>query len=206
MSNVVVYVDGYNLYYRALKGTPYLWLDIGSLCHSLLPADNILAIKYFTARVSARPGDPGKPIRQEIYFRALKTIPGLTIHLGQFRTRAIKLPLSNTMPPKFVYVDKTEEKGSDVNLASHLLVDGFHKVYDFPVIISNDSDLQTPVRMVRQELQLPVGILNPDPTHSCSLSQWATMIKRIRQSQIAAAQFAPTLTDAKGMFTKPADW
>src|SRR5574341_1319797 len=169
MSNVVVYVDGYNLYYRALKGTPYLWLDIGALCRSLLPGDNIRAIRYFTARVSARPNDPGKPIRQEIYFRALRTIPGLTIHLGQFRTRPTKLPLSNTNPPKFVYVDRTEEKGSDVNLASYLLTDGFRGGYDFPVIISNDSDLETPMRLVRQDLKLPIGILNPDPTHSCSL-------------------------------------
>lgn len=206
MSKVCVYVDGFNLYYRALKGTPYMWLDIGALCHLMLPNDNIVAIRYFTARVGARPGDPGKPIRQEIYLRALRTTPNLSIHLGQFRTRATKLPLSNTTPVKFVYVDRTEEKGSDVNLASHLLVDGFRGAYEFAVLITNDSDLETPIRMVRQELKLPIGIFNPDPMHSCVLKQWATLIKRIRQSEIAAAQFPPSMADSKGTFTKPSSW
>jgi hypothetical protein len=65
MSNVRVYVDGFNLYYGCLKGTPYRWLDLGALCRTLLPNDAILGIRYCTARVSARVSDPQKPIRQE---------------------------------------------------------------------------------------------------------------------------------------------
>ena len=48
-----VYIDGFNLYYGALKGTPYKWLDLARLCQALLPSDTIQEIKYFTARVSA---------------------------------------------------------------------------------------------------------------------------------------------------------
>lgn len=206
MAGVYVYVDGFNLFYGALKRTPYRWLDLRILCHEMLPQDNILAIKYFTARVSARPGDPGKPLRQEMFLRALRTLPGVSIHFGQFRTRPTKLPLSNTTPPKFVWVDRTEEKGSDVNLAAHLLLDGFHKRYETAVLITNDSDLETPVRMVRQDLGLQIGILNPHPTHSSVLKQWANFTKRIRQSDVAAAQFPTTLTDKTGAFSKPSSW
>lgn len=75
-----VYVDAFNLYYGCLKGTPYRWLDIAELCRQELPANTLNRIRCFTARVSARPGDPDQPIRQQTYFRALLTIPRLTIH------------------------------------------------------------------------------------------------------------------------------
>jgi uncharacterized LabA/DUF88 family protein len=204
VAKVRVYVDGFNLYYGALKGTPYRWLNIDTLCRSMLQPDEIVGIRYCTARVSARPGDPGKPLRQEMFLRALRTIPGLTIHFGQFRTRSVRLPL--TGQNQSVWVDRTEEKGSDVNLASYLLWDGFKGMYETAVLITNDSDLETPVRLVRRELGLHVGILNPHSTHSCSLKQWATFVKRIRQADIALAQFPTTMTDAKGTFTKPAGW
>ena len=206
MANVRIYIDGFNLYYRALKGTPFLWLNVDALCRTMLPMHNILGIKYFTAVVGARPSDPAKPQRQATYFRALRTIPNLTIHQGQFRTRQIKLPLSNTNPARMVYVDKTEEKGSDVNLASHLLMDGFRNAYELGIVISNDSDLETPVRIVRDELRLQIGVLNPDPRKHPSLKRAATFVKRINQTQIAAAQFPNALNDATGPFTKPADW
>lgn len=69
-----VYVDGFNLYYGALKGTPFKWLDMVSLFDKVLqPRHRILRVKYFTARVSGTPADPSKPQRQDIYLRALQT-------------------------------------------------------------------------------------------------------------------------------------
>jgi hypothetical protein len=56
-----VYVDAFNLYYGCLKGTPYRWLDLGTLCTRLLPKDPINRIRYFTATVSARPDNPDAP-------------------------------------------------------------------------------------------------------------------------------------------------
>jgi hypothetical protein len=53
-----VYVDGFNLYYGALKRTPYKWLDLGKLAEILLPTDTVQEIHYFTARVSSRPYNP----------------------------------------------------------------------------------------------------------------------------------------------------
>jgi hypothetical protein len=72
MAQVNVYIDGFNLYYGAVKGSPYKWLDLGALCYRMLPNDTIQSIEYFTAIVSARPYDLGMPVRQQIYLRALK--------------------------------------------------------------------------------------------------------------------------------------
>jgi hypothetical protein len=114
--------------------------------------------------------------------------------------------LTGSDPPKKVWVDETKEKGSDVNLATHLLYDGFKQLYELAVLITNDSDLLEPVRIVRNELRLSVGILNPHQHHSCVLKQYATFIKRIRQAHVAACQFPETMTDAKGTFHKPSVW
>ena len=67
-----VYVDGFNLYYGALKGMLWRWLDPVALLKEVLqPQHEIVALKYFTARVSGTPGDPSKPQRQDVYLRAV---------------------------------------------------------------------------------------------------------------------------------------
>jgi len=206
MAKAYVYVDGFNLYYGAVKGSPYRWLDLAALCHRMLPGDDIVAIKYFTATVSARAHDPQKPNRQQAYLRALRTIPNISIIFGHFLTHSVRMVLTGTNPPKKVWVDKTEEKGSDVNIAAHLLNDGFHGRYEVAVLVSNDSDLMEPVRIVRKEMNLPVGILNPHQHHSVALKPLATFMKRIRQADVAACQFPPAMKDTKGQFHKPAAW
>src|SRR6266849_3746427 len=177
-----VYIDGFNLYYGCLKRTPYKWLDLAKLSQALLPGDTIERIKYFTARVSARPYNPSAPIDQQVYLRALRTIPNLEIMFGHFLTHSVPMTLTDVVPAKRVWVDKTEKKGSDVNLAAHLVRDAFQKRFELAVLITNDSDLAEPVRIVTKELGMPVGILNPHEHHSATLKPLATFIKRIRQS------------------------
>jgi len=116
------------------------------------------------------------------------------------------MPITGSDPIKFQYVDYTEEKGSDVNIASHLLMDGFKNNYEFALVISNDSDLVEPIKMVSQNLKLKVGVLNPRETQSYKLSQFAAFKGRIRQSDLANNQFPDELTDSKGTFRKPSDW
>ncbi len=62
-----IYVDGFNLYYGALKKTPYRWLNLDALFKLLFPKNNILETKYFTARVSGRPNDPSGSFYYLIY-------------------------------------------------------------------------------------------------------------------------------------------
>jgi hypothetical protein len=122
-----VYVDAFNLYYGCLKGTPYRWLDLGALCTRLLPKDRINRIRYFTAMVSARPDDPRAPRRQQVYHRALETIPGLSIHYGHYLSHVVRMPLLKPPPrgSRTVEVVKTEEKSSDVT-CPHWLRASFH--------------------------------------------------------------------------------
>jgi hypothetical protein len=206
MAQVRVYIDGFNLFYGAVKGTPHKWLDLGALCRRLLPGDRIDGIKYFTAKVGGRPNDADHPVRQSLYLRALQTVPNLEIFFGHFLTHSVSRVESGSNPARWVTVDNTQEKGSDVNLASHLLHDGFLGLYETAVLISNDSDLREPVRMVRQVVGKHVGILNPHQTHSRELQEYATFIKRIREADVAKCQFPSTITDAKGTFNKPHGW
>ena len=201
-----VYIDGFNLYYGSLKRTPYKWLDVGKLCQVMLPLHNIQSIKYFTANVSARPNDLQLSVRQQIYFRALRTIQNLTIVYGHFSTHSAPMILTGVVPVQRVWVDKTEEKGSDVNLATHLLHNGFKGEFEAAVIITNDSDLTAPVKVVRQVLNLPIGILNPHDRDSKTLQQYATFVKRIRQKHLLASQFPDKLIDINGEFHKPPTW
>lgn len=203
-----VYVDAFNLYYGCLKNTSYRWLNLAELCRLMLPNDTIHQIKYFTAKVSARPKDPSQPVRQQTYLRALQTIPNLSIVYGQFKTGTVRMPLANPQPGASLYVKvlRTTEKGSDVNLAAHLLIDGFRGDYDAAVVISNDSDLLEPIRFVISDLGRPVGILNPHKHPSKDLMQYATFLKTIRKGVLGASQFPPTLTDQHGTFQKPASW
>jgi uncharacterized LabA/DUF88 family protein len=161
---VNVYVDGFNLYFRAVIGTPCKWLNIAKLCELMLPGHTINQIKYFTAHVTARPDDPNQPIRQQIYLRALRTLPNVSIILGHFLTNNTKMLLSGHNPDdpaSYVTVVKTEEKGSDVNIATHLLNDGYKHDYEMAAVMSKDSDLLEPIRIVREDLKLPVGLLSP---------------------------------------------
>ena len=52
-----------------------------------------------------------------------------------------------------------EEKGSDVNVAAHLLLDVLGGGVDGALVISNDSDLRFPVEQARS--RVPVGVVNP---------------------------------------------
>ena len=205
-----VYIDGFNLYYRALKDTPYGWIDLSKLCQTLVPSHQVNRIRYFTALVQPRPGNPRQSIRQLTYIRALETLPSLTVHLGQFRTDRKRRPLASPTSGtgRIVEILDTEEKGSDVNLATYLVVDGYERDYEQAVIISNDSDLAFPIAVVRERLGFPVGIVNPDPearTHR-ELKEAATFERRIRENALRACQFPATLRDAHGTITKPDAW
>jgi uncharacterized LabA/DUF88 family protein len=206
--NTIVYVDGFNLYYGAVKDTPYKWLNLHTLCQLLLPQHRLLKIKYYTAKVSARPNDPGQPVRQQVYLRALETIPNLEIIYGQFLQSTVQMPLANPQSngPRFARVIKTEEKGSDVNIAAHMVHDGHLGLYDTAVIVSNDSDLVEPVKIVRHELNKKVGMLNPHKRPSYSLKQHVTFIKPIRKGVLRQSQFPTLLQDAAGSFHKPPSW
>jgi hypothetical protein len=230
----IVYVDGFNLYY-AIRNTPSRWLNLVALSDLLLPNDDILQVKYFTAPVKSQPDDPNARQRQEIYLRALRTMePKLSIYQGRFLRNKNRLPLTWKPENRWqrwalsravrderirekpigmtptLKVWKTEEKGSDVNLASHLLIDGFQDGYDLAVVVSNDGDLEFPIRYVREEIGKPVAILDGHPHRNHNLAPTTmppgSFYKRIRKGPLAACQFPVEMTDGAGTFHRPPEW
>ena len=207
-ARTIVYVDGFNFYYGAVKGTPYKWLDLEALCQRLLPRDTIIKIRYFTARISARPDDPQQAARQETYLRALNTLPSVETHFGHYVTRRTRMALAT--PPEHglrtVEVLKTEEKGSDVNLATYLLLDAFRGHCETAVVISNDSDLAEPVRVARTEAGIGVGVINPHSAKYRSRRLEGTFFKQLRPGVLGRCQLPTRIDDGNGIITKPSTW
>ena len=205
-----LYIDGFNLYYRALKDTPFRWLDLWRLAETLFPQDAIHRVCYFTARLDARPGNLTQPQRQQAYLRALAAMPGFDAYYGVFRSGVKRRPLAEPTPglPTHVLVRDSEEKGSDVNLATRLLVDGFNGEYEQAVVVSNDADFAGAMRYVRDDLGLRVTLVNPDSrnTSPTELANAATYVKRLWKSHLKRSQLPYTLTDEVGVITKPAGW
>ena len=207
----IVYVDGFNFYYGAVKGTQYKWLDFETLCRHLLPCDELVKIRYFTARINDRPDNPHQATRQQAYLRALTTLPLLEIHYGNFVTRSVPMQLADppTTGTRTVKVRKTEEKGSDVNLATYLLLDACQKQCDLAVVISNDSDLAEAIRVVQSDLDIKVGMINPHQRdrRSRKLQQLPCLFfKQIPRQALANAQLPDIVRDSRGEIHKPIGW
>lgn len=204
----IVYIDGFNFYYGAVKGTRHKWVDLEAVCRRLLPRDDIVKIRYFTARVTERPDDPQRPVRQDVYLRALATNPLIEIHYGHFVTRRARLPLATPIQglSPIVEVLKSEEKGSDVNLATHLVADALQQRCERAVVISNDSDLAEPVRLVQSEGDIPVVVVNPHPRSRRSAKLEGSEFRQLRAEAIAECQLPEILHDALGEICKPEGW
>ncbi|MGC9409969.1 NYN domain-containing protein [Streptomyces sp. DZ1-3] len=207
-----IYIDGFNLYYGLLKKNPDLkWLDPVSLCAKLVPAgQDIQRVRYFTARIKPRPDDPGGLQRQDAYLRALDTLPQVSVHYGRFLQSTTRMRLAQPPPggPNTVEVIKTEEKGTDVHIAAHMLRDAFREDCDLVVLVSNDSDLCEPLRMVKEEFGVAIGILNPFDRPSRWLRQvQPSFMKQIRVGAARASQLLDPvpLGDGKEV-RRPKEW
>ena len=203
-----VYVDGFNLYYGCLKDTPYRWLNLAKLSGLLVPSHTINKIRYFTAPLLRRAENSGQHQRQQIYLRALQTIPNLSIHYGYFLTSTVTMRLEHPLPDgsTTARVVKTEEKGTDVSIASHLLMDSFDHDCDVVVVLSNDSDLIPAIRFAKERFGLTIWILNPHLKRSWALADIADFYRTIRRGPLIASQFPDRMQDAGGRFTKPPGW
>jgi hypothetical protein len=203
---VWVYVDAFNLYYGALKGTKCRWLNLGKLCDLLLSKHEVERIRYFTALVAARPHKPGQHLRQRRYIQAIETDRRVSVHYGRYVTGTRRAPMAKPPHTPVEYVH-TEEKGSDVNLASYLLFDAFHKRYEMGAVISNDSDLVEPIRLVREEFKVPVLVLNPHKRPCAAMKACASQVYTIRRGPVTAAQFPSCVRTAEGKeLWKPKQW
>ncbi len=203
-----IYVDGFNLYYRALRRTPFKWLDLSGLFRTVLQSrHDILKIKYFTARVSSRPNDLSKPQRQDTYLRALERhCPEVEVYFGHFLTHKVQAVLAGSgNRRRLVDVVRTEEKGSDVNLAVHLLNDAWLNDYDCAVLVTNDSDIAEALRLVRKHKNKLIGLITPGTSRtSKELRAHADFLRRIRKSALQRNQLPSPIPGTS--IIKPANW
>jgi uncharacterized LabA/DUF88 family protein len=218
-----LYVDGFNLYYgafgreRGWASGSYKWLDVAAVAGHVWPAlAPIQKTRYFTALVKAPPNDSQMAMRQQVYLRALRSI-GAEVHLGTFKLRrkSVKLLGMPSQPPPYTpsivlsaeaQIGKYDEKGSDVNLATYLIRDAAKGESTKAIVVSNDSDLVEPLRVVRSDFGIDVFLINPQRRAVAELSRAASGTRDISLATLAGCQLPPRLTDAVGMITKPAGW
>ena len=199
---VVSYVDGFNLYFglKESQFERYLWLNLLRLSLELLkPGQQLCRVKYFTSRIS-RPEDKRK--RQTNYLEALGTLANFEIFEGQFLDK----------PKECFGCHRTwldhEEKMTDVNIATQLLLDAFDDKFDTALVISGDSDLVPPIRAIRQRYPLKriIAIFPPSRT-SIELRKACHAAFPIGRANLAASVFPDEVTKVDGYVLKrPPSW
>ena len=203
-----VYVDGFNLYYGALKGTRWKWLDLPALFEKVLqPHHDILKVKYFTARLSGTATDPSIPQYQDAYLRALRGYrPQVEVYFGHFLSHKVRAPLAQPVGnQRTAEIVRTEEKASDVNLAVHLLNDSWLDTYDCAVVVSNDSDLAEAMRLVRKHHARRIGLITPGSARpSRQLIAHADFSRRTRSNALQLSQLPDPIPGTS--IRKPAHW
>ena len=212
-SRTIIYIDGFNLYYR-VKHTPYKWLNLQKLSEAYLNLEqhHITKIKYFTALVKGTLKDHLNITRQHIYLRALKTLPNLEIIFGQFKKRQITGLSLRYENGQYIEenilsaVSKWEEKESDVNIASHIIADAYEDEYDCAVLMSNDTDLKTPLIYVKEKVKKQIGIISPRRNIHMELINICDFRKAITNKVLEQCQFPEKMRDAKGEFFCPPKW
>lgn len=173
-------------------------------------------MRYFTALVKSTPADPQASVRQQAYVRAVRAA-GAVVHFGTFKVRRKNVRLigaSPQLPPSttnFVLsaeaqIGKYDEKGSDVNLATYLVRDAAKGDCTTAIVVSNDSDLVEPIRLVRAEFGVDVYLINPQKRAATELVRSARSCRDLNLTTLAACQLPRQLSDAFGTVTRPAAW
>jgi len=140
----IIYIDGFNLYYGAVKNTPWKWLDMEKYFSLLLPHDDIQAIKYFTANILG-----SHKANQKVYIKALSTLNKVQIIYGLFKYKKIKCLVKNCNHQGSRLFNVPEEKRTDVNIAIHMIKDVINDKCDRLIVVSGDSDLVPAVKAVK---------------------------------------------------------
>ena len=170
MNRVISYIDGFNLYFglRSKGWRKYYWLDLyGGSASLLKPWQQLEHCHYFTARVSADGRSQSKN-RQTLWLDALSTRTGISVHEGHYLSKQQNCKSCGAQWTTF------EEKMTDVNIATQLLIDAFDDRYDTALVISGDSDLTTPIQQVRKRFpDKRIIVAFPPGRHSLHLKSAA---------------------------------
>lgn len=204
----IVYIDGLNLYYGAVRDAPALkWLNIDQLCRRLRPHDDVQAIKYFSAPIVGAT----KP-NQDIYLRALATLPRVKMILGRFKERNVKCGVTGCSHTASRWFKVPEEKRTDVNIAVAMVDDAYQNACDQFVLISGDSDLVPAIATVRnrfpaKKIIVYVPCRNPVRGAAVELRAAAHRSRDLPLILLQHCQFPDSLPDGSGgTVNRPTDW
>lgn len=205
VERVVAYIDGFNLYFglKSKRWKRFYWLDVRALSHSLLKLNQqLVAVKYFTSRVSASPTDPDQVRRQNTYLEALSTLPDTVVFYGHYLAKPIRC---HSCGSQWV---KHDEKMTDVNIATEMLADAFQDRFDTALLISADSDLAAPIIKVRSLFPAKrIIVVFPPDRVSERLRREASRSFTLGRSYIARSQL-PNPVNKPGGFplNRPSTW
>lgn len=229
-----IYIDGFNLYYSALKGTSYKWLDLLTLFekHVLpgaLPPDysdrrielDEVAIKFFTAKILERAAKATDSVSSQAhYHNALKAHCAGRIEIieGYYAINKAKVKVVDPTDPKRwprdceeVVCWKLEEKQSDVNLALQLFHDALTGEIEHVVVMTNDTDLAPALSMVRTHTKAVVGLVVPSRDGSrdpnADLAKHAHWVRRsLNDAELQASELPRVIQGKRRATTKPVSW
>ena len=201
INRVMVYVDGFNLYFGMVEAglNQCKWLDINKLIiDSVTSNQQVVGIKYFTSRVS---NNPPKQKRQILYLEALETT-GVKIIYGLYKAKEIEC---NNCGHGWQI---SNEKMTDVNIATHLLTDAFTDIYDTAILISGDSDLVPPIKAVHQYFPgKAISVFFPPERHNNTVALAAKGSMSLGRKKLTNNQFSEEVQKPDGYkLNKPAEW
>jgi uncharacterized LabA/DUF88 family protein len=202
MDRVIVYIDGFNLYFglKSKGWRKYLWLNLQLLARNLLKENqNLILTKYFTARVGS---PPDKHKRQATYIEALETLPNLIIYYGRYQLNPLDCRNCGW------HEEVPSEKMTDVNIAVEMLKDAFNNDFDVALLISADSDLVPLIKTIRELFpQKRVVVAFPPNRASKNLAKIANACFTISRSRIANSLFSEKVVKEDGyILERPASW
>ncbi|MBC8436008.1 MAG: NYN domain-containing protein [Bacteroidetes bacterium] len=198
---VIAYVDGFNLYFGLLEaGLKKLqWLNLRLLIENLLKANqSLVEIKYFTSRVS---NNPDKQKRQTTYIEALEAVD-VNIFYGHYQRDKIECYRCGHIWANY------NEKMTDVNIATQMIIDACQDKYDMAMLISGDSDLVPPMKAISENFQNKrVFVAFPPKRHNNSVALVAKGSMMIGRKKFADSQFDDEVTKKDGfILKKPETW
>ncbi|NOQ93365.1 MAG: NYN domain-containing protein [Methylophaga sp.] len=223
----IVYIDGYNLFYGRLRSSGFKCLDLFKLFQSIAkiqnPSSQIIKIKYFTAPVKANFSTHGQESTkaQTSYHRALKYVYSDSIEIIEgYHTVEKGYPPRYQKPIKKadrVEIWKFEEKQTDVNIALHMYRDAINESCAQQILVSNDSDLELPLKLISQDSpHITLGLIIPRPKPIASqpsrppnksLSQYVHWTRNyILDQECQHAQFPDKIPTNKKPILKPEYW
>ncbi len=202
MERVIVYIDGFNLYFglKTKAWKRYYWLNLQKLALNILkPGQNLIKTKYFTSRVS---GPPDKVKRQGTFIEALEALDKFRIYYGHYLTNAVECKRCGNIFPK------PNEKMTDVNIAVEMLTDAFMDHFDTAVLISADSDLTAPVKKIRSLFSdKRVVVAFPPARFSFALKEVANASFVIGRKKFSVSVFPDEVLKPDGFILKrPEGW